>query len=531
MQIHELDATAILEAQSRGELSAVEVVKALIERRRAVDGKVGAFVHTLDEQAQKSAESVDSARKNPKSEAPLGALAGLPITIKDNISVVGTDATLGISARRGQPAASDAVVVDELRRAGAIFLGKTNIPQLLLVQESDNELFGVTKNPFNLGRTPGGSSGGEAAALASGCSPLGIGTDIGGSIRIPAHFTGICGLKPTVDRWSTRGMNGAVEGQEVVRAQMGPMARSVRDLALVMRALDPARQARRDPAVPPLPIGDPLSVSLKGLRIGYFRDDGYLRPTPAMPRAVDEAAAALKAAGATLVEYTPPASQELIYLWFAVLSSDGGNTLREALRGDRPTLQLRPTFLLARMPGPVRAVMAAVFEGRGEGRLSRLLRSLGEKSVAELWRLTAQRTAMRHAELDAWNAAELDAVICPPHVLPALPLGSSGDLTLTLSYMFRYVMLNFPAGVVPVTRVRAVETNFLGTPRDRVERRCAEVLRGSEGLPVGVQVVARPYREDVALAVMAAIEAEARRQPDYPKTPIDPQDGPAGGKK
>ena len=155
--------------------------------------------------------------------------------------------------------------------------------------------------------------------------------------------------------------------------------------------------------------------------------------------------------------------------------------------------------------------------------MARLLQSLGEKPVEELWRLTAQRTAMRHSELDAWNQAELDAVVCPPHVIPAMPLGTSGDLVLTLSYMFRYVMFNFPAGVVPVTRVRDDETSWSGPqPIDDLSRRCASVLAGAAGLPVGVQVVARPYREEVSLAVMAAIEQARRGQADFPHTPIDP---------
>jgi fatty acid amide hydrolase len=150
-----------------------------------------------------------------------------------------------------------------------------------------------------------------------------------------------------------------------------------------------------------------------------------------------------------------------------------------------------------------------------------MLRAAGAKSVSDYWQLTAQRTALRRAEFDAWNARSLDAVLCPPHVLPALPIGSSGDLTLTLSYMFRYVLLNFPAGVVPVSRVRDDETTWMG-PRGMFGDKCTDALRGSAGLPIGVQVVSRPYREDVALSVMAAIEESARSQRDFPRTPIEP---------
>jgi fatty acid amide hydrolase len=522
--VHELDATALLAALRRGELSSVDIVEALIARRAAVDGQIGAFVVKLDAQARAEARAADEARARG---GELGPLHGLPLTIKDNIDVRGTDSTLGLRSRMMKPAASDAVVVGELRKAGAIVLGKTNVPQLLLVQESDNAVFGVTRNPFHPERSPGGSSGGEAAALASGQTPLGIGTDIGGSIRIPAHFCGVCGLKPTVDRWSTRGMRGGIDGQEIVRAQMGPMARTVRDLALLMTTLDPRRQWRADPAVPPLPVEDPAAVRLGGLRIGVCEDDGYLTPAPAIQRAVRRAAAVLADAGATIVPYQPPDPQELIYLWLAAISSDGGATLRQQLAADPVCRQLRPMMYGALLPTPARLVLARVLSARGEERQARLLRSIGEKAVADLWRLTAQRTALRRKEFDAWDAHGLDAVLLPPHVLPAMPLGTSGDLTLTLTYMFRYVFLNFPAGVVPVTRVRPEETSWAGpAPLDGLSRRCAEVVAGSAGLPVGVQVAARPYREDLALAVMAAIEAGVRADADFPRTPVDPVPGP-----
>lgn len=519
MQLHEMDACALKEALARRETSSAEIVRALIARRRDVDGRLGAFIARLDQQALQQAESADRERSAAGSAADLPALHGIPLSVKDNIEVAGTDSTLGIQARVGKPAEKDAVVVRELKAAGAIVLGKTNVPQLLLVQESDNSIFGVTRNPWNSGRTPGGSSGGEAAALASGQTPLGIGTDIGGSLRIPAHFSGVCALKPTVDRWSCRGMLGAIDGQELVRAQMGPMARSVRDLWLLMQAVQPARMSLQDPAVLPLPIGEPTSI--RGLRIGYFLDDGFVTPSAGVQRAVRQAADALRAAGATLVEYQPPAGADLLFLWLAGMTADGGATVSNALAGEPICRQLKVAHMMAKMPGPIRAAAAALLEKKGERGLAGLLRSAGDKSVAEYWQLTAQRTALRRAEFDAWNARQLDAVLCPPHVLPALPIGSSGDLTLTLSYMFRYVLLNFPAGVVPVTRVRDDETTWTG-PRGMFGDKCSEALRGSGGLPVGVQVVSRPYREDIALSVMAAIEEAAREGRDFPRTPIDP---------
>lgn len=517
MELHQLSATELRLALDRGECSSLDIVDALIARRLQVDPQVRAFVASLDAEARDSAKRADRERS---SGMAVGLLHGMPISIKENIDLQGMDSTMGLRHRQNKPAASDAVTVRVLREQGAIPLGKTNVPQLLLAQESENVIWGMTHNPWHLGRSPGGSSGGEAAAIASGQSPWGIGTDIGGSIRIPCHFCGIAGLKPTVDRWSNRGSASGVLGQELVRAQMGPMARRVEDLALLMRAVDPALSARRDPAVPPFAVGLPKDVDLRGLRIGVQEDDGFLTPNLAIIRAICQAKAALQAAGATVIDYRAP-HPDLMYVWLAGISADGGETLRANLGADPVVRQLIQTFKIAKLPAPARAIAAWLMERKGELRTARLLKSLGVKPVAEYWRLTDQRTLMRRAELDAWNDASLDAVLCPPHALPAMPLGSSGELTLSLSYAFRYVMLNFPAGVVPVTRVRPEEQQR-PLCQDRVERACAAAELGAAGLPVGVQVVARPWREDVALAVMQAVQDGCGGGAEYPRTPIDP---------
>ncbi len=520
MSIHQMTVKEMLAALQAGELTSVDLVQALHARMDAVDSRLNCFVHRDPAQVLADAQAADAARAAGEK---LGPLHGLPITIKDNIDVRGTDATLGMEARRHRPATEDAPLVRRLREAGVIVLGKTNVPQLLLAQETENAIWGVTNNPWNVQRAPGGSSGGEAAAVASGMSPAGIGTDIGGSIRIPAHFCGIAGLKPTLDRWSNRGSNTAIPGQEIVRAQIGPLARTVEDLSLLFRAVAPERLTPLDPAVPPLPMGDPAAVDLRGLRVGWFDDDGFLTPARSLRRAVAEARAALQDAGAELVPYSPPGAQDLVYIWLGAISADGGRTIDRLLDGEQISPQLKLSRTTLKLPAPVRLALSKVLGLTGERRLSRLLTTLGEKEVDAVWRLTAQRTALRWAEFDAWNAHRLDAVICPPHSVPAVPHRSSGDFTLSLSYAFRWTLLNFPAGIVPVTRVQVDETaeRFAGKP-DKVEKKLADIAASSAGLPVGVQVVARPYREDVALALMQAIETHARQADAFPVTPVTP---------
>ena len=300
------------------------------------------------------------------------------------------------------------------------------------------------------------------------------------------------------------------------------MARTVADLQLLMSVFDPAALAALDPAVPPMPMGDPAVVDLSGIRIGWFDDDGFLSPAAPLRRAVAMARDGLLEAGATLVDYRPPAADELIYLWLAAVSADGARTMKDKLAGDPISRQLAPSMRIINLPGVVRKGLGRLLGVRGEHRLARLLDVLGEKPVQRFWQLAEARTKMRRDESDLWREAGLDAVLCPAHVVPAMGHGESGDFTLSASIPFRYTYLNFPAGIVPVTRVTTQEAAQEQPVGDRIERKVAQVTAAGAGLPMGVQVVARPYREDVALAVMAAIEGHARGQPDFPTTPVDP---------
>jgi fatty acid amide hydrolase len=517
MLVHALGASELLARLRARELGAVEVVEALAARRRDVDPRVNAFVHVREE-ALTEAHAVDEARARG---AELGPLAGLPITVKDNVDVAGLDSTLGMRARRGKPATADAVLVAELRRRGAIVLGKTNVPQLLLAQETENSVFGLTKNPWNLDRAAGGSSGGEAAAVASGTSPLGIGTDIGGSIRIPAHFCGTVGFKPTLDRWSNRGSNTAIAGQEIVRSQIGCLARNVADCALLWRTLDPRAQSLEDPRVVPLAAADPDGVDVRGLAVGIVEGDDFLAPTASLRRAVARARAVLEAAGARTVVHVPVATEEVVFVWLAALAADGGRTLDQLLEGEPISAQLRPSRTILRVPMPLRRTLGRIAHGLGERRLARLLGELGERRVDELWALTKRRTDLRLEEHDRWRRAGLDAVVCPPHVVPSLGHRQSGDFVMSCGAAFRWTLIDFPAGVVPVTRVRDDEIGK-HEARDRVEKKVASIDRKSVGLPVGVQVVARPHHEETLLAVMAAIERGVRGDAGFPATPVDP---------
>jgi len=273
---------------ARGEASALDATDQYIARIEAVNPKLNAVVVKRYDQARAEARAVDAKRSRGES---LGLLAGVPVTIKECIDVAGLPSTFGLGWRKDLRAATDESHVARLKAAGAIIVGKTNVAQLLAYIESDNPVYGRTNNPWNPERVCGGSSGGEGAIIAAGGSPLGLGTDIGGSARYPAAFCGTASMKPTAGRCDDPGIYSFHTGQRAIVSQVGVLARNVDDVALGLDVINGGPD-----------IGDWRGVDIAGLRVGYYVEDGIFRSSPAIRRSVREAAQALKDAGAQIVE-------------------------------------------------------------------------------------------------------------------------------------------------------------------------------------------------------------------------------------
>lgn len=501
------------------EVSAEEAARAHLDRAITIDGRLNAFVALHRGEALEAARRIDERRARGED---VGPLAGLPLTVKENLDFAGRPATLGIVARKSKLAKRDATIIGALRRAGAVILGQTNVPQLLLSHETRNPVYGVTNNVFSRDHAPGGSSGGEASAIASGMSPAGVGTDIGGSIRVPATWSGIAGFKPTLDRWSNRGSNGALPGQEGVRSQAGPMGRGVSDLVLLLRSLDVTAMSSEDPLVAPLPFGDPAALDATKLRVGYYVDDGIVTPSAAVGRAVMEAATALRDRGFDVRPFSPPRMREAIGYYFGLMSADGGRTAWGQLAGTTVEPTLVPLKRMASLPDAVRGTLVRALRAAGEARPSWVLSNIGEKSVQELWRLTSAARAYRLEVMEAMLAAQIDVILCPAHATPAVPHTLSAQFVVAGSYSMLFNLLQFPAGVVPVTVVRPSEAERPGTPQDRFDRVAREVDKRSAGLPVGVQVAGPPFSDEWVLAVMLALEASMIGRAHRPEVPRSP---------
>ncbi|NOZ29850.1 MAG: amidase [Chloroflexi bacterium] len=513
--ITSLSATELAEKVRAGELSAVEVIEAHIQRIEEVNGVLNAVVIPLFDQARAAAAEADAKRARGE---PLGRLHGVPVTIKEQYRIAGTQVTLGALNKIGNVYHDEGPLVSKLREEGAIILGKTNIIQTLSNFESDNRVYGRSNNPWNLKRTPGGSSGGEGAIIAAGGSPLGLAGDYGGSTRIPAHFCGVQGFKPTSWRLSNADFppDLLTGGQETVIPQPGPIARTVADLQLAMAIFAETSLETTFDMVPPVPWPDPAKVDVSTLHIGYYTDNGYFPASPALRRAVEEAAEALRAMGAIVAPFTPPDAAEAIRIFLGSASAGGGADFKQLLGDEKPIPQMQNMFRSMSTPALVMRFLPKIMGARGQNYVAHMIECMGARSTQAYWEIVEARTAYRAQFVRSLEEGGFDAILCPPCALPAIIHGTSGDLFPAMSYGLPYNVIGAPAGVVAATRVRPGEESDRPVGRDLVEITAQQVEQDSAGLPVGVQVVARHWREDIALAVMAALEAHFRTRPDYP---------------
>lgn len=443
-------ATTIARAIRHRELSAVDMVDTHLRRIEQVNPQLNAVVTLSAERAMNEAQAADDSLARGVQPGPLH---GVPITIKDSIETAGIVTTSGTEGLHNHLPERDASVVAALREAGAIILGKTNTPELTLSGETDNKVFGRTNNPYDVERSPGGSSGGAAAILAAGGSALDLGSDVGGSIREPAHFCGIAGIKPTSGRLPTTGHIPASYGVLSSFGQIGPMARWVEDLTLALPLL--CQPDGKDPNVIPMPLGHPDTVVLKDLRIATYTDNGVIAPTDDITLAVEEAAAVIAAAGAAVVSAVPEAIYDAVALIPRLREAEGGAPIRQALR-IAGTRHSSPSLAYALdLPSP----------------------PAGDVLSSLLDELTHIRQRMLGFIQD------YDAIICPISPWTARPHGfdPGKDRYNAWSHAMAYNLTGWPGVTVPTAM-------------------------SADGLPIGVQVVARPWREDVALALAAKIE-------------------------
>ncbi len=455
-------ASSLAKAIRAKRVSSIEVVRAYLDRIEEVNAKLNAVVQLVSDRALEEARQADA---DLARGAIRGPLHGVPMTLKDSLDTAGVISTAGTLGRRNYIPPSDATVVARMRDAGAILLGKTNTPEFTHWGDTDNLVYGQTSNPYDLSRSPGGSSGGAAAIVAAAGSPLDLGSDTGGSIRWPSHFCGVAGLKPTNGRVPRTGHFISFDAGLASHATtIGPIARYVEDLILALPIISGADG--HDPDVVPMPLRDPAAIDLRQLRAAYYTEDGVLSsfpPTPETKATVTRAVEALSEMGVKVEERRPEALDRLRDLSGY---SDGGASLARSI-GKAGTKQLS---------NPIQRI----YDGARNSKLS--LRDANEKLIA---RQKFRGEMLRFME-------HYDLIVCPVAPFPAFAQGALDEMVVkSLSV----------DGFVPDTYTSVF--NVTGWP--------AAVVRGGtspEGLPIGIQIVGRPWREDTVLASAQFLEKE-----------------------
>ena len=426
-------------------LSSFEVVSAFIERIETVNSSLNAVVVFRPEEALKEAKKADEqlSKGNIK-----GDLHGIPCTIKDSFDTQGIVSAAGTSGRSNFIPDKNATIVQKLIDAGAIIMGKTNTPELTLSFFTDNPVYGKTSNPYDLNRSPGGSSGGAAAIIAAGGSPFDIGSDTGGSIRFPAHCCGIMGIKPTSGRVSRTGHIIDYLGANQSMTQIGPLARSIEDLNLLLNII--AGVDYIDPYVYPMPLQNYKSVDFKKLRVAFYTDNGLYKPSEDTVRTIQQITKIISDSGLHINKDIPKGIEEAgeHFVNFLV-TGDGIKRMLEKHGTTNTSLNWIYNF-----PDPPSSEFAKIVE-----------------------KIDTYRSTM----LSFWN--KYDVLICPVSAMPA-PLN---DAQLDIAGYFSYTSA----------------FNLTGWP--------GAVVRGgtsAEGLPIGVQIIAPPWREDICLSVAKFLENE-----------------------
>lgn len=449
-------ATKQLELIRSGQIGVCELAEAHIQQIERLNPKLNALVDFDPDRVRRQAKQLDTIKE------PQGRLHGLPVTIKSSIATAGYRCEIGSALHRGNVPSEDAVAVARLRKAGANILGTTNCPEFLMAYETANTLYGRTSNPWDLERSPGGSSGGESAAIAAGMSAAGLGSDSGGSVRVPAHFTGICSLKPTPGRVPGRGHLPPCVGPFSILGAIGPMARTIGDLEILFEVL--SAQDPHDPVSPPMVWRKPALADLRARTIGYFEDDHLVPVTAETRLAVQSGAQALREAGFRVEPFRPRQLEPLRKLWTTFFVQCGAMFYEPEICGKRDKLS------------PIFKEFLSIAESEGE---------LATRELLFAW---AELDLMRSkflAEID-----EFPILLCPVASIPA----------------FRHSERSWTIDGIEVKYLDAVRHtqwfNAMAMPATVVP-----VAQSNDKLPIGVQIAARPFEDEYALGVASILDS------------------------
>lgn len=514
------DVNVLLTKLAHAEWSSVEVTTAFCKRAVIAHQLTNCLTEIFIDKALQRATELDD--HLAKTGTVVGPLHGLPVSLKDQFGVKGLESTMGYAAWIGKIVEEDAVLVNQLVQAGAVLYVKTNVPQTLMWTETNNNVFGRTLNPYNIHLTPGGSTGGEGALLAMRGSILGVGTDIGGSIRVPSHFCGLYGLKSTSNRVPSYGIVNSLDGQEAISTICGPMSPSLSGIKLFMKTIltpSPSQGAlpawRLDPNTIKKPwdenayllkeyfdggrVDGSSSAATGGetrkLCFGVMWDDEIFKPHPPVRRALEMVKKSLEDAGHSVIEWYPYKHRQLVANTRSIYLADGGLDFQASLITGEPLIN-------SMKPGADPNDIAP----------HRLTRP--PLDSYQLWQLHIQRRGLRKEYFEKWEETvgrtgtgrPLDAIFCPVAPYAAVPHGEKRGAAYTMAWN----SLDCPVLVIPVTKVDP-SVDLPAQPhefRSNEDKAVYEMYDPAvfQGAPVGIQLVAQRYEEEALIGMGEIVE-------------------------
>ncbi|KAJ1356676.1 hypothetical protein KIN20_014415 [Parelaphostrongylus tenuis] len=491
----------------RDELTAVEVLKAYVWKAMQVQERLNCCMEVIKEAFDVAAEA-DSRWSGVKDKPPM---YGIPFSVKGNFYVPGYDCCIGLAKFLDQPQSDECSIVTHLRNLGAIPFVITNVPQALLSFVCSNSVYGTTLNPHDGTRTPGGSSGGEGALFAAGGTPFGMGSDLAGSLRIPAAFCGLVTLKPTQDRLVVTNTHAGIPGRSRFGLSFGFFTKTVQEqVELLKLVVGNSVYRQLVPTSVPAPLDEEILHQTNKLRIGYFDSDGFCPPVPCARRAVLETVERLKREGHELIPFTVPNVDEMVQLLYKLLMPDGGHYIRALYENDIIDPYMKEFVMLLKVPRWVKWLASFIL-----GPISPQLSAISSAYVSDLddLRYTNERCDTYKEKFVAyWKSLELDALLCPSFPVPPVPHRFPSKMSMVATYTALFNMLDFPAGVVPAGKVTAKDDEeLLDESKYPVGHNVAlRIIRdasvSSVGLPLSVQIVTLPFEEEKCLCLMREVE-------------------------
>ncbi|KAJ3324186.1 hypothetical protein HDU93_002855 [Gonapodya sp. JEL0774] len=509
-----MDAAALAAEIASGTFTSLEVTEAFILRAIIAQVYTNCLTEILFQDAIQQAKQLDEYYQS--TGKTIGPLHGVPCSVKDQCNVKGYDSSLGYIAWCEEPKTEDGVMVALMKRAGGVLISKTNVPQSLMDGETFNYIFGRTLNPNNRNVSPSGSSGGEGALIRMRGALIGVGSDIGGSVRGPANYCGVFGLKPSHTRLPYLGAVNSSEGQISVPSVLGPLTTSARDLNLFMESVVGGRPWDEDPTCIPLPWNTvALSKDTKPI-FGFYVEDPKCPVAPCIRRAVEYTVTQLKAAGYTVVPFKFPSDtfmSELMTTLNGLYAADGMRDIRECVKDGRGYGKGFGRW------GPPVSWKAEPFVPTVEI----LVNGGGEISVWDNWQLNLKMDHLAKEFLEAWKSTKcpstgrtIDGLVCPVSAAPALPHRLYEGLWDELIYMGLCNLLQLSAASVPCTTIHATDTypsgyvpDSEGFAKDLFEKYTA-TLNEIVGTPVGVQVIGRKLDEENVCRLVDVVDRALR---------------------